>query len=145
MSDTSLNRAKIAAALIWYAGGIALTLKGWGLLTEADRLQPQHIWPWLAVVAGLTAGGIQAQLVFVHSCRKNLERIDALEHPKIWHCFRPRFFLFLLAMITAGGILSRTAHNNYFFLIGVATLDVSIASALLGSSRVFWGNNTFRE
>jgi len=145
MSDGSSNRAKIAAALIWYAGGMALTLKGWSLLTEADRLQPEQIWPWLAVAAGVTAGGIQAQFLFVRSCRKNLERIDALEHRRVWQCFRPRFFIFLLAMVTARAMLSRTAHNNYLFLIGVAVLDVSIATALFGSSHIFWGSDTSRE
>ena len=31
------------------------------------------------------------------------------------------------------------------FLIGVAVLDVSIATALFGSSHVFWASDTSRE
>lgn len=115
-------------------------LKGWRLLAEANTLQPDLVWPWLAITAGVLIGMTKAKLLFIRSCRKNLERIDALEHPGIWQCFRPRFFLFLLAMIMAGAILSNQAQNNYLFLLGVAVLDFSIASALYVSSYVFWRN-----
>jgi hypothetical protein len=46
-------------------------------------------------------------------------------------------------MILAGATLSRLAHNNYAFLIGVGILDISIAVALLGSSYVFWKQKAF--
>jgi hypothetical protein len=136
----SIRRVKIVAAFIWYAGGTALMLKGWRLLAEANTLQPDLVWPWFAITAGVLIGMTKAKLLFIRSCRKNLERIDALEHPGIWQCFRPRFFLFLLAMIMAGAILSNQAQNNYSFLIGVAVLDFSIATALYVSSYVFWRN-----
>jgi len=41
-------------------------------------------------------------------------------------------------MILTGATLSRMAHGNYPFLIGVAIVDFSISVALLGSSYVFW-------
>ena len=40
-------------------------------------------------------------------------------------------------MIAAGATLSRLAHGNYGFLIGVAILDLSIGTALLGSSFIY--------
>jgi len=41
-------------------------------------------------------------------------------------------------MIVLGATLSRLAHNNFPFLISVAVLDISIATALLLSSHLFW-------
>jgi hypothetical protein len=70
-------------------------------------------------------------------------RIGVLDQPKIWHFFRPWFFVALIVMILAGATLSRLAHNNYVFLISVGILDLSIAVALLGSSYVFWKQKAF--
>ncbi len=143
MSVTSTRRLKILAALVWYVGGIILLLKGSSLLVEAEALRPEQNWPWLAVVAGLFFGGLKAKYLFSESCQKNLSRINALERPKLWQFFRPRFFVMLTLMILAGATLSRLAHNNYPFLIGVGTLDLSLATALLGSSYVFWKHRAF--
>ncbi len=143
MLVASTSRLKIIAALVWYVGGIVLLLKGSSLLVEAEALKPEQNWPWLAAVAGLFLGGLKARLLFSASCRKNLDRIAALERPKLWQFFRPGFFVMLTVMILAGATLSRLAHNNYPFLIGVGTLDLSLATALLGSSYVFWKHKAF--
>lgn len=129
---------KILAALVWYVGGIVLLIKGGGLLLEAELLQPDKHWPWSAAIAALLIGGIKAKFVFSKSCRKNLDRIAALDQAKIWQFFRPVFFLFLLLMILIGAALSSLSHGNYQFLLGVAALDLTIAIALFGSSYVFW-------
>jgi hypothetical protein len=92
----------------------------------------------MAVFTGLAIGSLKAAFLFNKSCRKNLARIDTLTDPKIWQFFRPGFFIFLLLMIITGMALSRLAQNHYFFLTGIAILDVSIAVALLGSSYAFW-------
>jgi len=143
MLVASTRRLKILAALVWYVGGIVLLLKGSSLLVEAEAMRPEQSWPWLAVVAGLFLGGLKAKLLFSESCQKNLDRIAALERPKLWQFFRPGFFVMLTVMILAGATLSRLAHNNYPFLIGVGTLDLSLATALLGSSYVFWKHKVF--
>lgn len=140
----SKRSVKTASALIWYIGAIALALKGGRLLAEADRLQPEKIWPWLAIAIGMSIGIMKARLFFIRACQKNLARIDAIENPRIWQCFRPRFFLFLFAMIVAGATLARLAHDNYPFLIGVAALDFSIAAALFSSSYIFWSHKASR-
>jgi hypothetical protein len=129
---------KIVASFVWYVGGIVLLLKGYSLLVEADSMRPGRLVPILAFGGGLLIGGMKARFIFVKSCRKNMARIDALRDPKIWLFYRPMFFVFLAAMIATGATLSRLAHGNYPFLIGVATLDFSIATALLASSYVFW-------
>lgn len=46
-------------------------------------------------------------------------------------------------MILTGATLSRLAHNKYTFLIIVATVDLGLAIALLGSSYVFWKQKAF--
>ena len=119
-------------------GSLLCPVKGSSLLVEAEALRPEQNWPWLAVFAGLFLGGLKAKYLFSKSCRKNLDRIAALERPKLWQFFRPGFFVMLTVMILAGATLSRLAHNNYPFLIGVGALDLSLATALLGSSYVFW-------
>ena len=143
MLVVSARSLKILAALIWYIGDIMLILKGRSLLVEADALKPEQIWPWLAVFAGLFFGGLQAKYLFAKSCQKNMYRIDALDRPRVWQFFRPGFFAALTVMIFVGAILSRLAHNNYPFLIGVAAVDINIGIALLGSSYVFWQQKAF--
>jgi hypothetical protein len=140
---TIVRTLKILAALFWYIGGIVLVLKGISLLIKADTLKPEQNWTWLAIVIGLLIGGLKAKYLFSKSCKKNLTRIDLLSEPKVWQFFRPGFFLFLLIMIVTGVTLSRVAHNNYIFLISVAILDISIATALIGSSYVFWKEKAF--
>jgi len=138
---TSARNLKILAGVVWYAGAVAMSLKGSRLLIEASALNPAGTWPWLAIVSGLLLGVIQGRLLFVKSCKRNLERIDCLTNPRIWQFFRPGFFLALLAMILTGASLSRLAHSHYPFLVAVAALDFGIASALLFSSYVFWTRN----
>ena len=138
MLTVSHRALNILAALVWYVGGIVLLIKGCSLLMEAEILQPDQHWPWTAAGVALLIGAIKAKFLFAKSCRKNLTRIAALKQPKIWQFFRPIFFLFLSLMILTGAALSRLAHGNYPFLLGVAGVDITIAIALLGSSYVFW-------
>lgn len=42
-----------------------------------------------------------------------------------------------------GAALSRLAHSQYVFLVGVPVLDLGIAIAILGSSHVFWRDKAF--
>jgi hypothetical protein len=143
MFTVSARTLNILSALVWYGGGIALLLKGRSLLAEAEVLNPDQPWPWLAALAALLLGGLQAKFIFAKSCKKNLDRIAALSHPKVWQFFRPGFFFFLAIMIAAGATLSRLAHNSYVWLIGVAMIDWIVAVSLLGSSYVFWQQEAF--
>ena len=122
-----------------------LGLKGGSLLLEAEMLKPEQDWTWRAIVIGLFIGGLKGKYLFSKSCKKNLARIDLLDKPKVWQFFTPRFFLSLAIMIAAGATLSRMAHNNYIFLLSVAILDISIATALIGSSYVFWKQKAFSK
>lgn len=137
MLATSARTLNVLAALIWYVGGIVLLLKGSSLLMEAETLDPDRGWPWLAAATGVLLGGLKAKLVFLRSCRRNLDRIAQLESPRIWQFFSGRFFVALAAMILVGVTLSRLAHNNYLLLIGVAILDLGIGVALLASGYAY--------
>jgi hypothetical protein len=143
MIKPSARTLKILAALIWYIGGLILVTKGGSLLIEAATLKPGQDLTWLAIVIGLLIGGVKAKYLFSKSCKKNLARIDLLLEPKLWQFYRPGFFIFLALMIATGATLSRMAHGNHTFLIGVAILDFSLATALLGSSYVFWTQKSF--
>ena len=128
----------IIAASVWYAGSLALLLKGSRLLLAAHLLHPDHYWTWLSPVAGLLIGSLKARYLFQASCQKNLDRISNLARPKVWQVFRPGFIVFLVLMIMTGAALSRLAQHNYPFLISVAIIDFSLAVALLLSGRLFW-------
>jgi hypothetical protein len=136
--DQSRKTLKLVAGVIWFSGGIVLLLKGSSLLIQADALRPGGQWIWLAIPAGLLIGGIKTELIFEKACHRNLDRISMLDEPKIWLAYRPGFYLFLAAMIVLGGTLSRLAEGNYGGLMAMAVLDFSLATALLGSGRLFW-------
>jgi hypothetical protein len=138
MLSVSTKTLKFLAALAWYAGGIVLTLKGISMLSEAHSLKPDHMWPWPVFLAGMALGSWRAQFLFSRFCTSNIARITALKKPKIWQFFKPGFFVLLLLMISTGVTLSLLAHGNYGFLIIVATLNFTIATALIVSGRIFW-------
>ncbi len=139
----SRRTLRILAAIVWHIGGIMLLIKAASLLSEADALRPGQSWGWVFVVVGLLLGGLKARYLFSKFCRKNLDRIESLDKPFIWRFFRPRFYLALAIMILSGMMMSRLAEGHYQSLIGVATLNLSIAIALLGSSIVFWRQRAF--
>ncbi len=143
MATIPVHILHVLAALVWYAGGIALLLKGGSLLTEAEAIDPGRIWPWLAGMIALFLGGLKARFIFGRSIKRNLARIAALDRPKVWQFFSPGFFAGLAAMIATGASLSRLAQGNYAFLLAVAVLDLAIAVALLGSSIVYWQQRAF--
>lgn len=133
----SHRNLRVLAALAWLSGGVVLLLKGTSLHLEALAQKPGDFLPWLAGSAGVLIGLIKVKFLFNRFCRRNLDRIAALEQPKVWQFFRPGFMVFLAAMIVFGAVLSRLALENYPLLIGVIALDFSLATALLGSSLVF--------
>ena len=143
MFTVSARTLNILSALVWYGGGIALLLKGRSLLAEAEALNPGLPWPWLGAAGAVLLGALQAKFLFAKSCKKNLDRIAALDQPKVWQFFRPGFFFFLALMIATGAMLSRLAHQSYAWLIAVAIIDWIVAVSLLGSSYVFWQQRAF--
>jgi hypothetical protein len=138
MLTVSRQTLFILAAVVWHAGGIALLAKGASLVAEAESLQPEQDWQWVFAAAGLLLGTLKAHFLFSRFWHKNAARINALDSPRLWQFFRPGFFLMLALMILAGATMSRLAAGQYRPLIGVATLDLSLAIALLGSSLIFW-------
>jgi hypothetical protein len=51
----------LLAVLVWIVGGLVLLRKGSSLLVEAEALQPDQVWPWLAAGAALSLGGIKGR------------------------------------------------------------------------------------
>lgn len=115
------------------------------LFIEAYRLAETPTWVWLSILLGLVIGNLKARFIFRQSCQRNLRRIEALEQPKFWQFYRPQFFAMLAVMITVGVMLSRLSHGNFSFMLGVAVLDLSIATALLVSSIVFLEEKAFAK
>jgi len=132
------HNLRLAAGVVWLSGAIVLLLKGGSLMAQAMALRPDETWAWLAIPASLLIGGIKTELIFEKACLKNLDRIAQLKQPKIWQAYRPGFYLFLVAMIILGGTLSRVAVGNFVGLMAMTVVDFSLATALLGSGRLFW-------
>lgn len=136
--NVSRRSLRLLAALTWYTGSVVLLAKGGSLMSEAYDLRPDEKWPIYSTFLAIVFGVIKATYLFNKSCRKNLERIDKLSYPQIWQFFEPRFFIFLTLMVVTGATLSRVAHGNYPWLIGVGIVDLSVGVALLVSSQLFW-------
>ena len=124
-------------------GPIILLNKGAELATEAYNLEPQGWGRLFSWTAGIAVGLVKTRYIFLKSCRKNMTRIDALTSPKLWQFYRFQFFIALALMIVLGSVLSRVSQGNHTFLVAVATLDISIGTALLISSKVFWEQGVF--
>lgn len=143
MPVVSARTLNILAALVWYGGGVVLTVKAASMLAEASELRPGGVWHWAAGAAGFVAGLLKARYLFSRACRKNLRRIASLERPRVWQFYRAWFLAILVVVSVTGATLSRMAHGNYTFLLVMAGLDLSIGIALLGSSFVFWRERAF--
>ena len=138
MFNTSTRTLKLLASLVWYSGAIVLSFKSIIMLTEAHAINPGQTRTWLTIAAGLLFGAIKAKYLFTKVCIKNLNRIEALKNPKLWEFYRLRFFFFLSTMILLGRFISQQAHGDYSMLVTMALIEISLATALLGSSFCFW-------
>jgi hypothetical protein len=134
----------ILAALVWYAGGIALLLKGSALIKSAYVIDAQSLWTFAAPLLGVIAGLLKGKFLFSKSCKKNIQRIRSLANPHVWQCFRPGMLIFLAIIIPTGAWMSRAAAGNFTYLCLVGALDLSISFALLTSSIVFLQLKAFR-
>lgn len=143
--QVSKNRLKTLALLTWYSGFVALFIKSYKLFVEAYTLDNDIENMSVALMSGVVFGLIKTKYIFIKSCQKNLRRIESLTNPKIWEFYRVRFFIFLATMISLGAYLSNSAHGNYWFLMGVAILDMALALALLLSSKAFWEKRGLKD
>lgn len=134
----------VVAAFVWYAGGIALLLKGSALIKSAHAIDGQSLWIFAAPLLGVIAGLLKGKFLFSKTCRKNIHRIRALADPRVWQCFRPGMLIFLAIIIPTGAWMSRAAAGNFTYLCLVGALDLSISFALLTSSMVFWQLKAFQ-
>lgn len=96
----------------------------------------------MVLVVAFIIGLIKSKYLMEKFCIKNLRRIADLKEPKIYQFFELRFFLFLALMIFTGQILSNFASGDYNYLLMVGTLDLTLSTALLKSSAVFFKEKT---
>jgi hypothetical protein len=129
---------KLLALLVWYIGFVALSLKSYKLFWEASRIDNNLLYLVVFLLLGVLLSLLKTKYIFIKSCQKNLERIDALKEPKIWNFYRFRFFLFLVGVISLGAWFSHLASGNYLFLLLVGVIDMALALALFFSSFEFF-------
>jgi len=138
MFKISNVQLKWIAALVWYAGSLALFLKGRQLTKGALDLHPESVWPYAIFIIGLVLGLIKTRYLFNKSAVKNIIRINELQNPRIWQFFRPVFFILLALMIATGAVLSRSSQGNFIYMLSVAILDFSLSIALALSGLLYW-------
>ena len=138
MLNTSSLTLKRLASLVWYIGVVVLLIKSTALFLEADRGGASSLLIILATLSGFVIGWIKAKYLFIKMCNGNLKRINALKKPMLWQFYRIRFFIFLGLMVSLGAYLSKLAEGDSLMLIALATVELSIATALLISSYCFW-------
>ena len=138
MFNVTKRKLIILAAIVWYIGGFALLLKGSSLLIEAGALRNFQYLHLYSFIVAILLGLVKARFIFIKTCEKNITRINNLENPMFWMFYRNGFFIFLILMIFGGAMLSNISHNNYTMLILIGILDLSISTALLTSSYVYW-------
>jgi hypothetical protein len=135
---------KWLAAAVWYAGAGVLLWKGTGrFLAAAAGLGPA--WPAAVAALSFGLGTLQGRTVFRSVCVRNLRRIRALDSPRPWQFFRPRFFLALAAMVGGAVALSILADYGPVATVAVAGVDWLIGFSLLVSSEAFWTGPTARH
>ena len=129
---------KVLAGAVWYTGFLALLIKSLKLFTEAYSIKSDTLTLILILLFTFILVWVKTKYIFIKTCKKNLKRIETLEEPKIWEFYRVRFFIFLVSMITLGAYLSKISQGDYWFLMGVGVLDMSVGLSLFFSSFVFW-------
>ncbi len=137
--QTTRKHIFLCAVIIWYTGGIILALKGAAMIRSAFDLAPDVSIAALTACTGIGVGLIKARYIFAHALRKNMVRITKLTEPlHVWQCYRPGFFVFLAIVITLSKFITDWAAGSVLYLSLVAILDLSISTALLASSVLFW-------
>jgi hypothetical protein len=129
---------KLLAAFVWYTGFMALSIKATLLFLKAYTLNDSTLILIGILLFSIIIIYFKVKYIFSKVCRKNLIRIEALKSPKFWEFYRIRFFVFLISMITLGAFLSRMAEGNYWFLMGVGVVDISVGLSLFFSGFLFW-------
>ncbi len=145
MISVSKRTLNIIAAAIWFIGAGILLIKSIILIQKAEVIKPDKIWIIIPVLLSLFFGSLKAKFVIRKSCHRNLKRIDSLKEPKLHQFYSPAFLILVLIMIAAGVTIGRFASNSFAFLIGAATLDLSISVALFGGVYFYWRQNAFKN
>jgi ferrochelatase len=133
MSRRSLERL---AALVWIGVGLMLLVRG-GRMLVAHGEAGGSPWGWL--VGGVLLGAAKGRFVLSRSAARNRARIAALESPRPWQVFAPRFWPLIAVMMGFGFGLRSLAEGGVLGWGLVGGLYAGIGAALLASSRAYFG------
>jgi hypothetical protein len=128
---------KNLAATLLIFGGVALFIKGYLSLKEANQLSPNMEIISVIMAGAFIIGLLKSRYLISKFNRKNIERINKLENPKIYQFYQPSFFFFLALMIIVGQTSSILASGSYIALLIIGGINLTLSTALLKSSVVF--------
>ena len=115
------------AAAIWLLGAIACGQLSSTLLTGlAVNKTSLYITLSVAVIVGLLLGGT----LFRRLALANIDRIDALNAPRIWEAYRLRFYAFLVCFDGGSVLLTRYLVKDETSKLVVGGIDLAICVAL---------------
>ncbi len=131
------NFPLVSAAIIWGIGVMALLTKSSLIFMEAAKKGAPVMILALAAAAAVIIGIIKSKTLFIPTCRENIHRIMGLKSPRIWQCYRPRFFLFLFLMVSFGTWAHGAASGSSGWLVLLGGLELSVSTALFLSWKCF--------
>lgn len=129
--EVTNKQLKTMAFIFWFMGVLPLSIKAFLLFREAYLLDSDILKLSFYIFLGIIVALLKTKFIFIKSCRKNIQRIENLEKPKIWNFYRLGFFIFLATVIILGAVFSRLALGHYWALILVGIIDMSVGFALL--------------
>ena len=62
MFNSSTSTLKLLASLVWFCGAIVLSYKSSRMLLEAQSINSNQTWIWLAILAGIMIGLVQGKV-----------------------------------------------------------------------------------
>lgn len=153
----SKAKLKTTAGLIWVASGAMLLYRGaemirgvWtknpellrGIEKAEDIVEVSSGVLIFYVMLGLLFGGAKGLFVLSKSAKRNIDRIDRLEHPKPWQVFSAKFYPLIAVMIAMGWGFREIAMSNEgwksnFSYAGCGAVYIGIGAALFASSLAY--------
>jgi hypothetical protein len=127
------------AAAVWIGGVVACSEKGTTLLLAAHEDMASHTkWiVFLCAALGVFTGLVLGYFLFIPILKKNIDRIVHLESPRIYDCYRLRFWVFLMIVGGGGSILTNMYAEDAQSMAIIGGLDISVGLSL-GSSFVIY-------
>lgn len=128
------------AGLIWFIGAWACGDQAMVLMSDArdegsSLVDPTDIL--IGEVVGASIGVVAAFAFFAPLCHRNIDRIEKLVRPRLYECYRLRFFICLVCLDGGTVLLTDFLAKDAVTKVIMGTIDMCICLGLGISLYVF--------